>query len=598
MKTSATFDFVNMAALFCLSILLNLACHHTIQANPSAKNPTAALDVHATIPAAKEVAARLYGLANEIDALRHEIYKIQEDPERFPIRELMQFYGKLMVGRLEAQHLLQMGEPAGRDLDRKFEELDRAIKHFSVKYGRTPRGQKLVAKQDVVARKLASRFPKIAAKAMDLATSGKVDASEAMLLGPAVELYRNLAPLNVPYDKPFQDQFITPFGSVMARIGEVRTPKYRVQATETIAALVQSSEQFSVQADAVIAEYRKGIAAADRMATQASQEELLKHWAVGSTQLVRANAIAYAFGFDRSPGESGWPAAVVSNASAKLQQSATAAHVALVDAAVQGAEQAVIPLVYSQFVVGISKAQNRTENRDAFLEACKPSLAKLSGKSPAVAAQLASYQRATHQPLQWRERFAKQSFELVSKQFPDASSVLAAEVDKQPTAPPSLVGWASLMMSKADPLLVGKPISGGSARRLLIAKPFLAVASQGGHYLNVAMSQSTQDAVEDLNVALLVSDSHPPLSLDSASAVSAAVAHDYKAIGGEVVGVTLEPRVVRFATLPTAGYVLVPLGAMPDMRDQQRHDSLDAVCWRLDVKSTWLYHSHFLVTAQ
>ena len=570
------------SVLMCFCITLGWQTIST--ANPSATDPEASLDVHATIPAAKELVEQLYALATEVERLGNEADKVRyKEPEREPIRELMRACGNIQKSLLDVQHLKQMGEPAGHDLDLRLSRLWVSVRAHAQIYGRTPPGQRLVAKQDLAARKLLPKFAKIAERAMKQALTGDVDGIDRMLGPVAAQMAENIAPLPTPYDKPFQNGYIDPLAAVMAKVAEVRTEQYRQASVKAMDKMVQAAQQFSTNSDAAINQFRQN--ASDPIATQTAASELLKQWALASTSLVRAHAVAHAFEFDRN-GQSGGPLSTIDAASARLQQDATKAYVGLVTTAAEATDPSKISEVYGVLLTNISHVQRRSANGNAFLEACKPALAGLAEKSPAFQVQLAQYDRATQQPLGWRARFTEQSVKTIRQDYPELPEAL----------PEYLADWANRVAAQTGPSVIGKSVSSKPALRLLMPKPFVATPISSSHYLNVYVAPETTSAIQDLKSALVVSEKYPPLSVESAHAVSSADSFDFEATGGKILGITLEPRLVRFADLPTAGYVLMPFGSTPTYRTD-RYNPHAGICWRVDVQASWVQNKYFVVTA-
>ena len=62
-------------------------------------------------------------------------------------------------------------------------------------------------------------------------------------------------------------------------------------------------------------------------------------------------------------------------------------------------------------------------------------------------------------------------------------------------------------------------------------------------------------------------------------------------VGGEIGGHHLEGVITRFAALPPAASVLVPLGVLPT--EDLKQPLLSQVLMRFDVKPFWGQHEHF-----
>jgi hypothetical protein len=97
--------------------------------------------------------------------------------------------------------------------------------------------------------------------------------------------------------------------------------------------------------------------------------------------------------------------------------------------------------------------------------------------------------------------------------------------------------------------------------------------------------------VKDLREALIVDDTHGPLTIDSADAVSAAEMHDYLTVSGLIQEVHLESLVTRFIALPDVAYSLSSLGTTPSIEGSI--EPLQQTCWRLDIKPLWARQKYF-----
>ncbi len=116
-----------------------------------------------------------------------------------------------------------------------------------------------------------------------------------------------------------------------------------------------------------------------------------------------------------------------------------------------------------------------------------------------------------------------------------------------------------------------------------------AVVPHGArHYGNVPVPMPSEAEVQDLQAALVIDETHGPLTLDSADAVSAAEMHDYVSVSGLIQSVHLESAVTRFVGLPDIAYPLASLGKTPEMDPSL--DPLSQTCWRVDLKPLWAHH--------
>ena len=97
--------------------------------------------------------------------------------------------------------------------------------------------------------------------------------------------------------------------------------------------------------------------------------------------------------------------------------------------------------------------------------------------------------------------------------------------------------------------------------------------------------------VSALKSDLMIGGQSPALTLAAATSVHSAERGDLAAVGGEIGGHHLEGLITRFAALPQAASVLVPLGVLPT--EELKQPLLSQMLMRFDVKPVWVQHEHF-----
>ena len=101
------------------------------------------------------------------------------------------------------------------------------------------------------------------------------------------------------------------------------------------------------------------------------------------------------------------------------------------------------------------------------------------------------------------------------------------------------------------------------------------------------------EAIESLKRDLMVSDNTPPLSLQAMIAVKTAERGDFRAVGGAINGMYLESLMTRFAALPQAAGVIIPLGVIP--REPIGSNAISHLLMRYDIAPHWLQHDYFFL---
>jgi hypothetical protein len=576
-----------------------------VSANPSHKNPGAPLDVHGTISEAKALAMKTYATKDQIWGLLLECRELKQRSANYPGGKLMAAAGVMFQARRDAKHLQLMGEPAGYDLERRLNYVNGGLDHYVVSYGDSPEGQKLKLKLDAQLRKSLPKLQKLIDQAQQMVARGQLEAFESLMEKEGASLAVDTSPFNPIARNEYYLKFMEVLAFGDSKIAEVRSSNYTQTAVESITENLKVAGRFQAHAEGLQTELSKSLPGAE-IPTQlidAAMTNLLTAWGKGSAAIIRAHAIAVAFNLSGSSN---------TNASTQIQQAAdqltatsVGAYASMIQMIATVTPPEKTPAVYSTLLRHLSIVQRRIGNQPNRLhEGCRASLAKLAQCSPEFPTSLVGYERATDQALLWRARFVEANKLQILKQTPSIQSLLSAESEtvnsddpdgpkiKTMVGPPNLTREASQVMVDAASRLMGKTISGGPALRISPKTPLATIPFDGRAYAAVLLSPLTTSDVDNLRSAIAVSETHGPLSIHAAGAVTAAEMQDLETIGGEIVGVTLESRLVRFATLPESGYALVPLGTLPSLEDTQ-YPAHDGICWRLDVRSTLAQSKYF-----
>ena len=112
------------SAIFLGVVCLVVVPHHVAVAkNPSSEGPKSGLDAHNTIEGASELVNSLYALYVTEEANLLKMRKtLETNPARLSAKLIESSSGKVWKAKRDAEHLILMGEPAGQDLSKKFED--------------------------------------------------------------------------------------------------------------------------------------------------------------------------------------------------------------------------------------------------------------------------------------------------------------------------------------------------------------------------------------------------------------------------------------------------------------------------------------------
>jgi hypothetical protein len=591
---------VQTALVFLAVSLLNATA---AVANPTGKEPNRALAAHGTIAAAKGMVPGLYELCDESEKFVALTYERRDTPVKFSDRQISKAYGQLWQARRHADHLILMGEPAGVDLSKKVDQLYRQVGKFGTAYRSTPGGQKWNAKaRKELDRKRPGlmRFLQQADAAID---QGKLEIVDRQLEAKGVELHEKVAFFTAAEVNKYIKELMAVLSKNDSLLKAKRRKEYMARATEVMNQQIVAATQFPAEATRI----RDEIAATGTATLGENQSggapEAFAHvatlWGHASAGLGRATAIQWAF---TSQAET-----QLQPSPAKLKEVAIQSLASIVEAAAASTPPDQVQTTYSELLKQISQVERRSGMFSQDLsKTCQPALRKLAAKDPALQARIDTYQRATSEVLRWRQEYASQQSKNLSVRFPAATTLLTSKSEitshNRPNfagppsgetyvAPISFGSPANWMVYEASTRLVGEPISEDLLIRLTPTSRTAVVPYQANHYGNVSVPLPTDEEVNDLLNALVVDDTHGPLTIDSADAVSSAELHDYASVSGLIQSVHLESLVTRFITLPDVAYTLTPLGRKPPIDTSIQ--PLQQTCWRLDIKPIWARHKYF-----
>ena len=230
---------------------------------------------------------------------------------------------------------------------------------------------------------------------------------------------------------------------------------------------------------------------------------------------------------------------------------------------------------------------------------------QLSGKAPTYDAEVAAYEVGTTELLRWRARAAKALTAAKLTEYQPLEKRLhenfKSEGNYRGLYPPQEAHVSSPTLLASAPVVL-PPGSARVAGQHVVAWDVLRIAPQSKTavaryrsrtYANVPAGLDLGAELESLKFDLLVSEQAPPLTLASTVALDSAERGDLVAVGGDVVGNHLESVITRFAALPAAAHVLLPLGVLPS--EDMTLMGLNQMLMRFDVQPRWVQHDHFFV---
>ncbi len=574
-------------------------------ANPAGHQPNLALAAHGTIPEASERVASLYELYNEEEKSFLQQYEQRDNPAKLSDKAISKAAGRLWKGRRDADHLTLMGEPAGHDLSRKMNPLFIEFGKLAGAYRGTPRGQQLVQRIKTKLQKELPRLKKFLQQAEGGLQKGNLEIFEKLMEAKGIELHEQTIFLIASERRPYIEPFNVVMGKGDTVLRSKRKQEYMEQGKVAMSKHLAAAAEFSSEAMRIQSEIASTGAAKLGQDQTGGPAEAFAHvatlWGNASAGLVRATAIVWAF-TDR-------PVAQTQPSPEELKKSAIASLASIIEAAAVSTPPDKVQQVYEDLLKQISVVDRRLGSFSQDVsKGCESALSRLAAKDPALSTRIESYQRATSEPLRWRKLYSFLHAKTLSQGVPTSTALLTSQSEvpshirpafARPPAgntvvgPPIFNAPASWMVHEASTRLVGRPVTEDRMIRLTPTSRSAVVPYQGNHYGNVPVAMQSAAESADLKTAVVVDDTHGPLSMEAADAVSATELQDYLVVAGPIQQVHLESLVTRYIGLPDVAYMLAPFGRTPTLPDNV--SPLNQTCWRLEIKPVWAQQRYFTV---
>ncbi|MFK8113594.1 MAG: hypothetical protein AB8B91_15440 [Rubripirellula sp.] len=573
-----------------------------LHANPTNEQPNQALAAHGTIAGSKELVASLYEIYESEEKFVIQCFDRKDRPDRFSEKQISKAAGRLWKAKRDAEHLQLMAEPAGFDLGVKLNLLWVQVIGFGRSYGRTPKGQKTMQKIRTKFQRGQPALKRFLTQAEGAISQGKLETFGKAMQVKGIEVNEDLVFFSPVERQKMEAPFLRVLATGDERLRRERKQKYFDMAKEVVAKQASVAAEFSAEAKRISEEITTNGTATLTEGIKGGPVEAFAHvakiWGNASASLTRASVIQWAF--------TGNTRGKLQPSPKQLEQLAIPALVSIVDAAATSTPAEKAQAVYSGILKEIATVERRG-TRDSISMPCEAALAKLAAKDRNLPAQIESYHRATAAMLDWRESFARKQSQKLATQFPNPAALMTKpiEVEKHdrpsfarvPTktsiAPPIFSEPANWTVFETGARLIGKPVSEKRMLRLTPTSKTAVVPHDGRHYANVPLPLPSETHVADLKSALVIDDTHGPLTIAAADAISSAELQDYLTVCGVVQKVHMEGAVTRFIGLPDVAYPLMTLGYAPTFVDQQ--PIVQQTCWRFDMMPMWAHNRYFNV---
>jgi hypothetical protein len=576
----------------------------SVEANPSSSAAHQPMAIIGTVDGAKAEADRLYKLFQEHAKRVIVADRRQSDPQSIPGEYLARMHGEAWKAARDADRLAQMGEPAGEDLRIRFEAVQAETNRLCQIYRRSTKGKQQTqnAIEKLRNQKLElQRFLDLASKAV---AAGKLEAFEKQIESKGIKLRESLAYLSSVEQKPYWHPFALVLALGDAELRKSRQAEYATIVQAEIDKNIGLAKSFAAEAERIRREIASSGKATLDQGVQGDAAEsfayLVECWGRASAGLNRAIALNWAF-TNRTK-------IVIEPTPQQLYRDAQPALVSLIDAAASSPQIDDVPRLYSELLKQVATADRRCRKDAKFMDGFKDSFDQFARQDRNLHATVSAYQMATQQPLRWQRKFVSQQVSELSKGFStmrkllyskrEASTAkrsLFAPINRQRiiAASNTLVAPASVLVQEATPVLVGARITSGRLIRLSPESRTSVVPVQIQGYISSPSPKPRKAQLDDLRSLLMITDSHGPLTLEAANAITSAEYADYESVGGVVAEIHLESLVTRFATMPDIAHVLVPLGNSAKLTTLTFPRK--QVCWRLNINPQWAHNEYLVV---
>ncbi|MCO8124382.1 hypothetical protein NHH03_21765 [Stieleria sp. TO1_6] len=561
-------------------------------ADPNTTDYRSGLNAQGTIDGAKNQIERMYATCFEWETLAIDSLAQIDNGGTIAHQKFSRLYAEIYRSIWHAKHLQAMGEPAGLDLERRYILLRNLYGSFAAKLG------EFQAKEIGKLRAADEKRKKVIAQALQLAANGKLAAAERGLQTLRLQQLQSVFYLTHSQSKTFENELALPHNQVLQQLNAQRQQQYRQQAAAKIASYQTAITALENGCQQIIAELGRSTGnRPDGPGAIASIETL---WGNASAAIDRAVALSWLF--DDGPPQA--IAAPFQNELQRCQSIAVGAIEQVLESLAQSVDPQQLPTLYPQLLKALTVVDRRvTSDLGPKLE---PSLQQLAAKHPDLVAQSQRYSAAVSQPIRWMHRYSEQQIQHANRDYPDASALLNRKFASDTSVRPAVYGPASRSERVLTPGVISQPAGwiAGDAKPLIGMKvklehslrlsPTATISltrQDRRHYGNLPADVPLAKFIDELDHNLLIDESHEPLSWSAADAKSAAEMQDFRAVGGRIVQLTLESAMTRFATLPDAAHVMIPLDRVPEIEDQGK--PLEKAIWRIQAKPDWVAHSLF-----
>ena len=594
----ATLSFLTIAVI---------ALPMTAQArNPSALEPNGELAVHGTVKGlklrsqdAKAASKRLYKLYYKVELAASEAFKRKSDPTSIPFETLCKDIASLDQAAREAAHLQLMGEPAGTDLGVRIRALKQELHKLIWAARSTQRANRYRQKMIEKLKKAKPKNDSFLKRQEQAIKSGQLESAEVALEKFATKMAEDTQLLTPKEREPYVTYMLQLLDELERRLRAKRLPIYRGQAAQAMRKEGGVIRELDAEMGRGISELQANGKATIGENVEADHLDALEYldelWGSASAGLLRSWGIQWMY--------SGKVPAVPI---ADLRSSAERHLVGVINAAAKlPAPQ--VREIYPKILNEITKMDRKAYGK-SLQEVCESALGQLAAVDADLPAQISAYKRATSEILRWKRNYAAQRADVLQRSYARLGDRMVQEAETKKhnraeifRAPPTkkrmlvhknLSANSSWTVYEAGQALLGSKVYDTNTIRFSPTSRTSVVPFKGFHYSSVAVGLLIDPQVDQLKSAVLVDDTHPPLSFEVAGAFSSAGLREFQAVGGTIHNMHIEPFGTRFISLPNASSILAARTVTPI--PDGNIEPVNHACWRVDISPHWIQHQYFV----
>ena len=585
MFVATAFVFIELTVGNCLTLNSIVAQENEAQFN-----------VLGFVEGSEKLVKQAYGTWQEsYDKLMEGEKVIQTSPKLEKIaKNLGESYVLSQILLRQAGQLINMGEPAGLDLQKRGTEIVRLLTLFRDKKYRhviknlTPQADSIYKANIAAVRKKINGIRQLAAR-------GNFEKAAQQYLKILDEVNGYGFFLSLMYQNDLY-QALSQGSESVGVVNRALNEKYKKTLLEKFVSEFPDVDKATDQIQKIVKKFRE-TGEANVGGSKMKGPQLFRYCFKGFQssylQLVHCLGIAAA-SKDNDLEEK------TQRSIAKIEKELSKTLISIIEADVRNVAKKDVEELYVDYLRIISPI---VANQDHYkiVRKCIPVLDELSEKSDEFVRLIDNYQAATSELLYWKKRTAADQQDRISPRFSKLDDLLLGTVganseerkmglglitENEQAVPTKLETGLDIVYAKIPKRTVGNKVV---LDRVVKSGDFGFSGIHHRYWVQFKLNEDFSSAIQNLRNDLLVSSDDPPLTLESAFSLSSAVKNSFENMGGRVTSTNFESAVWRLAKMPASAKMLVPIGR------QQNGFGFDQLLVKMTVEPEWIRHTHFFL---